>query len=280
MKGRNLWFASALCAIIATVVAVTGAQTPVINGSSASTVATLVAPDTNVTYYLDLLANNSATNQTPQSNHSLYYNPGSNSGLTVDAAQTSSAGVGTIQINGGATANNARLRLLIGGTNKYTVGWQGSTFAGFSIADDVNSKFPFELTPNAPTASMLLNASGITSLKGVGNSTGATIAAGAGAGTSPTIACATSHVCSANNGTITLTEGTSPPASGVLLTITDAITHTNQPDCIARITLTASPFTEFTTHQFTYTTTVWSINIGAALTASTGYTITYSCMGV
>jgi hypothetical protein len=111
-----------------------------------------------------------------------------------------------------------------------------------------------------------------------GNPTNATIAAGAAAGTSPTIVCATSHKCTGTSGTITLTVGTSP-ATGALLTITDANTHTNFPDCTADIVLTASPYTAITGRLFTYTTTVFTLNVGTAPSASTSYTINYSCAG-
>jgi hypothetical protein len=111
-----------------------------------------------------------------------------------------------------------------------------------------------------------------------GNPTNATLAAGAAAGSSPTITCATSHKCTGNSGTITLTVGTSP-TTGALLTVTDTNTHTNQPDCIASIVLTASPYTATTNYEFTYSTTVWTLNVGTALTASTSYTVSYICMG-
>jgi hypothetical protein len=117
--------------------------------------------------------------------------------------------------------------------------------------------------------------------KAIGGTTAATLAAGVAAGTSPTIACATSHVCSAVNGTINLTTGTAP-ATGSLLTITTSLTHTNQPDCLAQVTLTASPYTNPLSGQnplFTYSTTVWTLNVSTALTASTAYTVIYSCLG-
>ena len=111
-----------------------------------------------------------------------------------------------------------------------------------------------------------------------GNSTAATLAAGAAAGTSPTIACAASHKCTGSSGTISLTTGTST-TTGVLLTITDPNTHTNYPDCTAHIVLTASPYTSMSNDLFTYSTTVWTLNTGTALTASTAYTVTYQCAG-
>ena len=114
--------------------------------------------------------------------------------------------------------------------------------------------------------------------KGYGNSTAATLAAGAAAGSSPTIACTTSHKCTATSGTITLTVGTSP-TTGALLTITDGVTKTNLHDCWAHIVLTASPYTETSGYSFSYTTTVDTLNVGVALTASTSYTITYGCLG-
>jgi hypothetical protein len=118
--------------------------------------------------------------------------------------------------------------------------------------------------------------------KSFGGISSATLTAGAAAGTSPTIACATSHVCSAVNGTINLTTGSSP-TTGALLTISSSgLTHTNQPDCQAQVTLTASPYTNplgSTNPMFSYSTTVWTLNVGTALSASTAYTVTYTCLG-
>ena len=112
---------------------------------------------------------------------------------------------------------------------------------------------------------------------GVGSAVAATLAAGAAAGTSPTIACATSHICSAMSGTVSMTAGTST-ATGILLTITAPVAHTNYPDCTANVALTASPYTQLP-YQFSYTTSVWTLNVGTAPTASTAYTVTYHCLG-
>jgi hypothetical protein len=127
------------------------------------------------------------------------------------------------------------------------------------------------------TQAVAASSGGVTG-KALGGSTAATVAAGAAAGTSPTIACATSHVCSAVNGTVSLTGGTSP-ATGALLTVTSGLTHTNYPDCMAHIALTASPYTETSNWSWSYSTTVWTLNVGTALTASTAYTVTYECLG-
>jgi hypothetical protein len=48
------------------------------------------------------------------------------------------------------------------------------------------------------------------------------------------------------------------------------------------VTLTASPYTNPLSGQnplFTYSTTVWTLNVSTALTASTAYTVIYSCLG-
>lgn len=121
------------------------------------------------------------------------------------------------------------------------------------------------------------NQAAVVAQGGVGSAVAATVAAGAAAGTSPTIACATSHVCSALNGTVSLTAGTST-TTGVLLTITAPVAHTNYPDCTANVALTASPYTQLP-YQFSYTTSVWTLNVGTAPTASTAYTVTYHCLG-
>ena len=174
---------------------------------------------------------------------------------------------------------------VVGGS--YNIGgtyWNGSTSASETISltpscsGTTNPSETVTLSATGSTGIFNLVVSGLSKTKGFGNSTGATLAAGAAAGSSPTIACTTSHVCSATSGTITLTVGTSP-TTGALLTITDPVTKTNYPDCIAHIILTASPYTELSNYSFSYTTAVNTLNVGTALTASTSYTITYHCFG-
>jgi len=114
-----------------------------------------------------------------------------------------------------------------------------------------------------------------------GGSGSATLVAGTAAGTSPTISCEPSHICSGANGTIDLTTGTSP-TTGILLTIAaPAPAHSNLPDCQAHVNLAASPYTDPLTdaYRFTYTTSLWTLNIASALASSTTYQITYHCLG-
>jgi hypothetical protein len=118
---------------------------------------------------------------------------------------------------------------------------------------------------------------------GFGNATNATIAAGAaisgtGAGyVAP--ACAANHKCTGTSGTVTFTTGSTSPAAGILLTITDANSHTNVPDCWAQTQLAAAPYTEVSSQAFSYSHTVWTLNVGVALAASASYTVTYGCFG-
>ena len=115
-------------------------------------------------------------------------------------------------------------------------------------------------------------------LSSIGNANGTTLTAGTAAGSSPTIACVTSHGgCSSLSGTVSLTTGTSP-TTGVLMTIT-ASTHQVLPDCTANIVLSSSPYTAATNFLWSYTTSLWTLNIGSALSASTAYTISYTCLG-
>jgi hypothetical protein len=116
-----------------------------------------------------------------------------------------------------------------------------------------------------------------------GGGVAATLAAGAaitGTGTGYVApACATSHVCSSMDGTVTFTTGSTAASTGVLLTITDATTHTNLPDCQASIVQSSSPYTAIGNYLFSYSTTVWTLNVGTAPSGSTAYTVTYHCMG-
>jgi hypothetical protein len=148
--------------------------------------------------------------------------------------------------------------------------------AAVSTAQSIATSSTLSST-DAVASAITATAGGIQG-KSLSGTTAATVAAGAAAGSSPTIACTTSHVCSPVNGTITLSTGTSM-TTGALLTITNTLTHTNYPDCLAHIILTASPYTEMSGYSFSYSTTVWTLNVGTALTASTSYTITYSCLG-
>jgi hypothetical protein len=133
---------------------------------------------------------------------------------------------------------------------------------------------------NVITSNVVQAGNALKSGHGIGTLNAGTVAAGAAAGSSPTIACATSHLCSESSGTVSLTTGTST-TTGALLTITTAssFAHTNLPDCTASIVLTASPYTATTNYLFSYTTSVWTLNVGSALTASTAYTVTYHCLG-
>ena len=101
------------------------------------------------------------------------------------------------------------------------------------------------------------------------------LTAGAAAGAGPTIACATNHVCSAWNGTVTLTTGTSP-ATGTLATLSFPNTHTNDADCQVSV---QSSTGLVTTNTWSESTTALTITANAALAAGTAYTVKYICGG-
>ena len=74
-------------------------------------------------------------------------------------------------------------------------------------------------------------------------------------------------------GTVSLSTGTAPPTTGVLLTYTTGITRTNLADCVSVVRLAASPYTLVDSACSTTTTTAVVNLTGAAITASTTYTI-------
>jgi hypothetical protein len=157
-----------------------------------------------------------------------------------------------------------------GATTAVTTG----TGAGLTLNFNLSASVPMTLTVPSLTVT-----APVTKFGGVIAGTEAvTIAAGAAAGTSPTIACTAGHGCSTLNGTITLTTGTSP-AAGILLTLTRATARLQYSDCVGKISLTASPYTGMNDYLWTENQVVNTLNVGAALTAATSYTITYICMG-
>ncbi|WP_420238562.1 hypothetical protein ACOBR2_02855 [Telmatobacter bradus] len=180
-------------------------------------------------------------------------------------------------------AYNTAIGDVAAGTSSYTT-LNNSTFLGAyaypkASGDTNETVIGYSVTGAGSNTATVGNTSQSAAVinGGVGSSVAATLAAGTAAGTSPTIACATSHVCSALSGSVSLTAGTST-ATGALLTITAAVAHTNYPDCTANVALTASPYTQLP-YQYSYTTSVWTLNVGTAPTASTAYTVTYHCLG-
>jgi len=169
------------------------------------------------------------------------------------------------------------------------IGFSGSYWTGAASGTNITTITP-SCTPGANGAETLtIGNTGSTGMftatvageftaQTIGGTQAATIAAGAAAGTSPTIACAASHTCTAVNGTISITTGTAT-STGALLTVTAPSARTNLPDCLATISLTASPYTAVTANAWSYTTTVATLSVGAALTASTAYTVVYHCLG-
>jgi len=172
------------------------------------------------------------------------------------------------------------------------IGFGGSYWTGAATAANTISLTPSCAPGTNGAETLTIGNSGSTGLFTVahngevtatafGGTGTAALVAGAAAGTGPTIACEGSHVCSGSNGTIDLTTGTGA-TTGILLTITaPGVAHANLPDCMAHLVLAASPYTNplNDAYKFTYTTSVWTLNVGTALAASTAYRITYSCLG-
>jgi lysophospholipase L1-like esterase len=199
--------------------------------------------------------------------------------VTITAPSTST----TLTLANGATLATTgafSLTLNATATTVATVPSGTITLAALSVANAFTNTITSTSTisdSDAVTQAITATAGGITG-KALGGNTAVTPVAGAAAGTTPTVGCAASHVCTAVNGTVTLTTGTSP-TTGALFTLTSGLVHTNFPDCQASIVLTAAPYTSPTSYLFTYSTSVWTLNVGTALAASTSYTITYSCLG-
>jgi hypothetical protein len=107
----------------------------------------------------------------------------------------------------------------------------------------------------------------------------ATFAAGPAAGTSPgTPTCASNHICDSVSGTVTMTIGSSPAVSNVILTVTTGITRSNSPTCTGAIVPVSGIALSGAVIGST-TTTVTFNAMGTAAAASTPYTFTYVCSG-
>jgi hypothetical protein len=152
----------------------------------------------------------------------------------------------------------------------------------FRFCNDTNSSCNDYITVtrsgNTPTA--IAFATGISAL-GVAGSGTATFAAGAGAGTSPgTIQCLVSHVCDSVSGMIQLlTVGSSPPASGTILTVTLGSTRSNQPNCNVQAWDVSTGVPVALGVPVTTTTTLVSTLSGTALTAGHQVQFVYHCGG-
>jgi hypothetical protein len=252
------------------------------------------------------LENDNAGNNTAVGYTALYYNTlGTNDTAVGDdtmgqVTASNDTAVGAMALYGDTGGNNTAVgyqaqRSISTGSNNTAVGYyamKGATSDTYSTAigeyavllsnagDTYENVIGAGVTGNGSYTSTLggTNQAYAVINGGYGSSVAATVAAAAGAGTSPTIACAASHTCSASEGTVSLTTSTAT-AAGALLTITAAAAHAKYPNCTASIVLAASPYTASTNYLFTYSTSVWTLNVGTALTASTAYTITYSCPG-
>jgi len=195
---------------------------------------------------------------------------------TTNANGVNETHAGTIASTSVASSIPLKLCGNIGNSNSPTDDcWQIQNVLG-SVVSQPTSTLAFT-HPAGTTGVKILSLAFPTSLASTQGSATATFAAGAGAGTSPgTPTCAASHVCDSLGGTVAMTTGTSPPTTGVALTVTTGVTRVNQPTCMIQIRLTASPYTLVDSAP-TYTTTTIVFNLtGAALTASTAYTFAYS----
>ena len=161
----------------------------------------------------------------------------------------------------------------------------GGTFMGFAPATGFAGNLIDGHAPNGGASIFSVNYQGFVNATGYGNVSSLTVAAGAAAGTSPTIACATNTTCGWNGGTVNLLTGTSTTATGVLLTVTDTITHSKYPSCTYEIFPASSSYvpngaviTNFFPTNTSYTVETLN-NVTAALSASSYYVINYHCSG-
>jgi hypothetical protein len=117
---------------------------------------------------------------------------------------------------------------------------------------------------------------------GGGASTTTTLIAGTGSGSSTNLTCAASHNCTAVNGTVTFTTGSSIATGQPLFTISSTaggatVTRTNIPDCTGYVT-------DFAGHSGVLifsgpTTSSQGAYAGISLSPFTAYTAAYTCMG-
>jgi hypothetical protein len=110
----------------------------------------------------------------------------------------------------------------------------------------------------------------------------ATFTAGAGAGSGATTpSCATGYVCDSVSGQVSFTTGTSPPTTGIILTVTlGGVTRASKPVCAVQgeneSTGTSVPVIGI---PQTTTTTLPIPLAGTALAASSVYNFNYQCFG-
>jgi hypothetical protein len=190
---------------------------------------------------------------------------------------------GTVQAGGTSTTNFPLMGFIQGGTA--VTSWStGGTQLGFNGPSGFAGNY-IDVHTNGGSSQFTVNASGGVLATGHGNESSLTVAAGTAAGTSPTIACATNVTCGWNGGTINLLTGTSP-TTGALLTVTDAVTHAKYPSCVYQIVSANSSYvpngtvvtTGFYPTNSSYT--VETLNVSAALSASSYYVINYTCSGI
>lgn len=152
-------------------------------------------------------------------------------------------------------------------TNYHAQVWAGS--GGTSYSNFPNGSFQLMATP-APGAAYSLTAN---HLQSNGGYAAPSVAAGTGAGSSPTL---TLTHASDSDGIINLTTGTSPTASATVATITFGTAFAANPNCSVT---PASASAMNVIYSPPASTTAFTISApSTALTASTAYTFTYSCL--
>jgi hypothetical protein len=181
--------------------------------------------------------------------------------------------------------------LTIGSTGSLTVPGQltgaGAAFSSTvstPTLDATNGSFTNALSTLSFTSSGLaVFLSGTTSSLGYAGNGSATLTLGSSTivGTGATVACTSGHSCDQFSGDITLVTGTTPTASGAIVTVTFLTPRSSTPNC------TTSAFNQTgnlaVTTVFPITTNdtlVFSNGTGAPATASSTFRFIYVCGGI
>ncbi len=182
-----------------------------------------------------------------------------------------------------SSSANSEIQFKTNATSEWLCGTGQAGGEIFTCRDAVNSTNALVLNQGALTnaiqaVSYGMATAGTITATGFAGNTLVTLAAGVAAGTSPgTPACIGTHVCEQFSGQVGITVGTAT-TTGALLTLTQASGKFGPPNCVVKVNLTASPYTELDSLA-TSTQTVVTINVGTAPTASTAYTVSYVCGG-
>lgn len=193
----------------------------------------------------------------------------SSPGLIYDGTGTGSitlaSGNGTIQ-----TGNGQQINVLNSGGSTVVnlAGGAASYFNGYSVGiGNTSPSYLLDVTGSARHTHL------------VGGGSTPTLAAGTGAGTSPTLAIVGTDTA----GKISVTTGTAPAASAVIVTMTFGTAFTSAPYCMVTPGNAATATLPSTANKVPYvsataTTTMTFTQGSAALTASTAYVWFYHCI--